>query len=80
MVYTLRKGLRSSSGTVQATVWGHCIPGGERAAPIFVFWEILMNNHERWTELCELASEEQDPERLVEIAKEIIRVLDEKEA
>jgi hypothetical protein len=32
-----------------------------------------------WTELCQQASVEQDPERLLQLIKEINRLLDEKE-
>jgi hypothetical protein len=39
-----------------------------------------MENKERWLELCELASKEQDPDKLMELTQEIIRLLDEKEA
>ena len=35
---------------------------------------------ERWHQLCAQAAIEQDPERLLELTKEIIRLLDEKEA
>ena len=38
-----------------------------------------MKNPERWRELCEQASTEQDHQKLLELAKEIIRLLDEKE-
>ena len=34
---------------------------------------------ERWHELCELAANEQDPARLMELVKEINRLLLEKE-
>lgn len=34
---------------------------------------------ERWRELCEQAAVEQDPDRLLELTKEITRLLDEKE-
>ena len=34
---------------------------------------------ERWRELCELAAVEQDPQKLHELVKEIIRVLEAKE-
>jgi hypothetical protein len=34
---------------------------------------------ERWQQLCALAAVEQDGEKLLEITKEIIRLLDEKE-
>ena len=35
--------------------------------------------HERWMELCALAAEEQDPEKLLALAVEISRLLEEKE-
>ena len=34
---------------------------------------------ERWYQLCQLAAVEQDPERLVALAQEISRLLEEKE-
>jgi len=34
---------------------------------------------EQWRQLCELAANEQDPERLLALVKEINRLLDEKE-
>jgi len=34
---------------------------------------------ERWRKLCEQAAVEQDPEKLLELADEINRLLDEKE-
>ena len=34
---------------------------------------------ERWRELCEQAEKEQDPKKLVELAEEINRLLEEKE-
>ena len=34
---------------------------------------------ERWQELCAQAAEEQDPEKLLELVKEINRLLEEKE-
>jgi hypothetical protein len=34
---------------------------------------------ERWRELCEQAEKEQDPRKLVELAEEINRLLEEKE-
>ena len=34
---------------------------------------------ERWRELCELAAQEQNPERLMELVAEINRLLEEKE-
>jgi hypothetical protein len=35
---------------------------------------------ESWRKLCEQAAVEQDPERLLELAQEITKLLDEKEA
>lgn len=35
---------------------------------------------ERWRKLCEQAAIEQDPEKLLELTREINRLLDEKEA
>jgi hypothetical protein len=35
---------------------------------------------ERWQHLCELAADEQDPEKLLELVKEINRLLEAKEA
>jgi hypothetical protein len=35
---------------------------------------------ERWQHLCELAAEEQDPEKLLDLVKEINRLLEAKEA
>ena len=35
-------------------------------------------NRERWRELCEQASVEQDPKKLLELVTEINRLLDEK--
>jgi hypothetical protein len=34
---------------------------------------------ERWRELCELAAVEQDPQRLHELVREILRILEAKE-
>ena len=34
---------------------------------------------ERWMHLCEMAANEQDPEKLVELVSEINRILEEKE-
>jgi hypothetical protein len=34
---------------------------------------------EYWMQLCELAANEQDPEKLMELVKEINRLLEEKE-
>jgi len=35
--------------------------------------------NERWRELCELGAVEQDPQRLNELVREIIRILDAKQ-
>jgi hypothetical protein len=40
----------------------------------------VLENKERWMELCALAAEEQDPDQLMELTREIIRLLDEKDA
>lgn len=37
------------------------------------------NNEERWRELCALAAVEADPQKLMELVKEISRLLDEKQ-
>ena len=37
---------------------------------------MLGKNKERWEELCELASKEQDPTKLIELMKEINRLLE----
>ena len=39
-----------------------------------------MQNKERWQELCALAAVEQDPDKLMELVKEINELLNEKEA
>jgi hypothetical protein len=39
-----------------------------------------MQNTEKWMELCALAAKEQDPQKLMELTQEILRLLDEKEA
>jgi len=38
-----------------------------------------MEQREKWLELCELATREHDPQRLVELTSEIVRLLDEKQ-
>jgi hypothetical protein len=38
-----------------------------------------MKDKPHWMELCQQASVEQDPEKLMELVKEITRLLDEKE-
>jgi hypothetical protein len=39
----------------------------------------VLNNTERWMELCALAVEEQDPVKLLSLTQEITRLLEEKE-
>jgi hypothetical protein len=41
---------------------------------------MVNGNKERWKALCEQAEVEKDPAKLQELAKEINRLLDEKEA
>jgi len=38
----------------------------------------MEKNVEKWMQLCELAAKEPDPNRLMELTQEIIRLLDEK--
>jgi hypothetical protein len=40
---------------------------------------MLGERREHWQELCERAAEEQDPEKLLELVKEINTLLEEKE-
>jgi hypothetical protein len=40
---------------------------------------MIGDTKERWQELCEQAATEQDPEKLVALAEEIGRLLEEKE-
>jgi hypothetical protein len=37
-----------------------------------------MEQREKWMELCELATREADPRRLIELTSEIVRLLDER--
>jgi hypothetical protein len=39
-----------------------------------------MQNKERWRELCAQAANEKDPDRLLELVKEINKLLNEKDA
>ncbi len=39
----------------------------------------MRENHERWMELCALAAEEQDSDKLLELTREINKLLAEKE-
>jgi hypothetical protein len=41
---------------------------------------MIGRNKERWRELCEQASIEQDPEKLLNLVREINRLLEEKQA
>ena len=43
------------------------------------FEEGEMKDREQWMELCRQASVEQDPQKLLKLTAEIIRLLDEKE-
>jgi hypothetical protein len=38
-----------------------------------------MKDREKWMQLCELASREQDPKKMIALTAEIIRLLNEKE-
>jgi hypothetical protein len=38
----------------------------------------VLDKKERWEELCDLASKEQDPQKLIELIKEINRLLEAK--
>ena len=40
--------------------------------------ENMQKNVEPWMEICELASRKQDPEKLMELTSELVRLLDEK--
>jgi len=49
----------------------------------FPDWEkllVMVNSEERWRQLCAKAAVEQDPEKLMDLVKEISRLLDEKQA
>lgn len=39
----------------------------------------MVNNEERWRQLCALAAVEQDPQKLMELVREISRLLEEKQ-
>jgi len=41
---------------------------------------VIGKNKERWRELCEQASAEQNPDKLLELVREINRLLEEKKA
>jgi hypothetical protein len=40
---------------------------------------VMVNSEERWRQLCALAAVEQDTQKLMELVKEISRLLDEKQ-
>jgi len=40
---------------------------------------MIGKDKEYWRQLCEQAANEQDPDKLLELAKEIVRILDVKE-
>ena len=49
----------------------------------FPDWEkllVMVNSEERWRQLCAKAAVEQDPQKLMELVKEISRLLDEKQS
>ncbi len=49
----------------------------------FPDWEkllVMVNSEERWRQLCAKAAVEQDPEKLMDLVKEISRLLDEKQS
>ena len=50
-----------------------------RATPPSSISKTLMENHEKWMELCALASKEQDSAKLLALTQEIARLLEEKE-
>ncbi len=39
----------------------------------------MVNNEERWRQLCAQAAVEQDPQKLMELVREISRLLDERQ-
>jgi len=49
------------------------------AAPKFNFAKPSWENHEKWMELCALASKEKDSAKLLALTQEIARLLEEKE-
>lgn len=57
---------------------------GLKLYKFLIFWlsgrrTSAMEDKERWMELCEQASEEPDPERLLELVQQVNALLDEKE-
>jgi len=49
----------------------------------FPDWEkllVMVNSEERWRQLCAQAAVEQDPQKLMDLVKEISRLLDEKQS
>jgi hypothetical protein len=55
-----------------------CLPTYPRSAPVVLYRGVL-ENKERWMELCALAAEEQDPETLMKLIAEITALLEAKE-
>ena len=55
------------------------VPSGGGRRPQVQFCKTLMENHEKWMELCALASKEQDSAKLLALTQEIVRLLEEKE-
>src|SRR6266404_671405 len=58
------------------TTWGRFRLG---RAPKFSFGQTLMENHEKWMDLCALAAKEQDPAKLQAFPGEISPHLEQKE-
>ena len=54
------------------------VPSGG-GSPKSAFGQTLMENQEKWMELCALASKEQDSAKLLALTQEIARLLEEKE-
>jgi hypothetical protein len=64
---------RARFGASAITAWGRL--GGW---PQALLNQYFMENQEHSKELCEQAAKEQDPEKLMQLTKEIIRLLDER--
>lgn len=70
---------RESSGRRSQTSYLYAaVPRRTDIVRRFVVQAIMQGNRERWKELCEQAAVEQNPKRLLELAKEIERLLAEK--
>lgn len=66
---------RARFGASAITAWGRL--GGW---PQVLLNQYFMENQEHSKELCEQAAKEQDPEKLMQLTKKIIRLLNEKDA